>query len=821
MLALTLRGLAAHKRRLVSTVLAVLLGVAFMAGSLIFTDTMRATPVRRLRRRRARHRRAGPWTGDHRGFRRHEARAGRRLPRRPGRGTCPASPAWPPRVEGFAQVVDEDGKAVDDIGMGAAPAGAAWTEVAALNPFDLVAGRGPQQDDEVVVDRSLADEVGLAPGDRTTVLTPSGPVDARVVGVATFGAADNRAGNRTVLFTPDAAQRAAGSRRDGRQHRGRGRRRREPGAGRQGPSVTPLGGDLETITGAALTEENANRSNEDVDFFGIFMKVFAVVALLVGAFIINNTFAILVAQRTKELALLRAIGASGRQVRRSVTVEAAVVGTVASGLGLLAGVGVAKGIGALWRSFGVTMPEGPLVVSPSSLLLAFGVGLVVTVGSALLPARRAARVAPVAAMRDVAVEATRPSRKRIALGLLLTVGSVASVVGGITSGTVPAVLGGALAGFLGVATLSPVLARPVVRVLGARAAARHRGPRAARPRERPTQPAAHRRDRVSADDRRGAGRGHHGLRGVRQVVGEPLLRQGVPRRPRGRHRCLDVRRGQHRPRDRPAADRARRGRASPRRLTEAQVGDTVTEVAGWPAAVRRAGLRPGRHGRLAGGHGHRRPGCVDPARRGQGLGGRQPGAVRLRQRRRAYVRRCGRSSTTPTGPGRCGSTARLSRRPSPAPWTPASTSAARTAPATAALRQSVDAATAAYANVEVRDRAQMREQIVSEFNSMLGIVYALLALAILIALVGIANTMALSVVERTRELGLLRAVGHVPRPPARDGPLGGGADRGLRDAARARPSGCSWAGRWSSRSRSRASRRPGRSSRWVSWRPSS
>src|SRR5512145_1947163 len=114
------------------------------------------------------------------------------------------------RVEGYAQVVGPDGEAVDDIGMGAAPAGAAWTDADSLNPFDLVTGRGPSAADEVVIDRSLADEAELGPGDRTTVLTASGPADVTVVGVASFGDADNRAGNRTVLFTLDTAQRLLG-----------------------------------------------------------------------------------------------------------------------------------------------------------------------------------------------------------------------------------------------------------------------------------------------------------------------------------------------------------------------------------------------------------------------------------------------------------------------------------------------------------------------------------------------------------------------------------------------------------------------------------
>src|SRR4029079_15771530 len=193
----------------------------------------------------------------------------------------------------------------------------------------------------------------------------------------------------------------------------------------------------EAITGTALAEENGKRTNEDVTFFSLFMTVFAVVALLVGAFIISNTFTILVAQRTGELALLRAIGASGRQVRRAVLRERLAVGTVASAAGVGAGIGVAKAISSLWKAIGVAMPEGPLVVSTRSLLVSFAIGLVVTVVSGLLPARRAARVARVAAMRSVAVEARRVSKKRLVTGLVLTAGSAAAVVLGISGGQVP------------------------------------------------------------------------------------------------------------------------------------------------------------------------------------------------------------------------------------------------------------------------------------------------------------------------------------------------------------------------------------------------
>jgi len=467
-LALTLRGLATHKRRLASTVIAILLGVAFMAGSMVFTDTMRATL-------------SGVYTDAEqgtdalvRGPSTIEGFAGtlhQPVPEAVADEVALVSGVErvAPRVEGYAQVVGPDGQAVDDISMGAAPAGMAWTDAAELNPFELTTGRGPRAADEVVVDKSLADEADLAPGDPTTVLTAAGPAEVTVVGVARFGSADNRAGNRTVLFTLDTAQRLLG--RDGQvdsiavqaapgvsQAEVASAIRSRLGTGAEG---------LDVVTGAALDAENAGRGNEDADFFAVFMKIFAGVALLVGAFIINNTFVILVAQRTRELALLRAIGASAKQVRRSVAVEALVIGGLASGLGLLAGVGVAQGIQALWRSAGVTLPEGPLVIKASSLGIAFALGVGVTLLSALLPARRAAKVAPVAVMRSVAVERTRPSKVRVGLGVLLAVVSAGTLVTGFVGGELPLVLIGTLAGFVGTAVLSPVLARPVVRVISA------------------------------------------------------------------------------------------------------------------------------------------------------------------------------------------------------------------------------------------------------------------------------------------------------------------------------------------------------------------
>jgi putative ABC transport system permease protein len=518
-----------------------------------------------------------------------------------------------------------------------------------------------------------------------------------------------------------------------------------------------LGGDLEAVTGAALAEENSNRKNEDVDFFGIFMRVFAAVALLVGAFIINNTFAILVAQRTKELALLRAIGASAKQVRRSVALEATVVGVVASVLGLLAGVGVAKGIGALWRSFGVTMPEGPLVVRPASLLIAFVLGVVVTVGSALLPARRAARVAPIEAMRSVAVERTRASKVRIAVGLVLTAGSVASVIGGITSGTVPMVLLGALAGFLGVATLSPVLARPVVRVVG------HVLPRLTGTRGHLA------RENAVRNPRRTAATASALMIGValvgaitvfaasgkwsvshsfdKEFRGDLVLETGAwvyggvsPRM------AADL------------ADEDQVAAAVPRQFTQAEVGEGMSELAVWPAAtvekVFDLGVSAGSLADMG------TDGIALGSQHAEGKGLQIGSTVPVtfgNGEERTFVVRALFEHPDWTGQAWIDRTAYQSVDPAALDTTVYVVG--KDGVAATDLRRSVDAVTAAYGNVDVMDREEVRQSVIDGFNSMLGVVYALLALAILIALIGIGNTVSLAVVERTRELGLLRAVG--------------------------------------------------------------
>lgn len=192
--------------------------------------------------------------------------------------------------------------------------------------------------------------------------------------------------------------------------------------------------------------------------------------MFVGAFIIFNTFSIVVAQRTKELALLRALGASGAQVMTSVLAEATLVGLAASVIGLGAGIAIAAGLRVLLDAFGISLPTSTLQFLPRTVIVSLLVGTGVTLASSILPARRAARVAPLAALRESMPAPGRWSRRRTLVGGGVAAAGVALLTSGLFGGTsnAAAIVGaGALVIFIGVATLSPLLAGPLARIIGA------------------------------------------------------------------------------------------------------------------------------------------------------------------------------------------------------------------------------------------------------------------------------------------------------------------------------------------------------------------
>ncbi|HEY6749399.1 MAG TPA: FtsX-like permease family protein, partial [Mycobacteriales bacterium] len=458
----------ARKLRLTMSALAVVLGVAFVVGAFVLTDTLGRTftdlfnTVNKNIAVDVRGAEITPGSSDSDGG---------------GRKDVPASAITAvQRVDGVAEVqgnianaqsnqvsvLGKDGKALST--NGAPIIAGNWIDSDRLNEQRVVSGLAPRGPTEIVVDGRLADKAGVKVGDTTTVFLPTGQQKVTVVGLVQYtNGKDTLGGESYVYFTTEAAQRllrvngfsdlyvaaADGVSQDELRTR----------------VSAVLSGGLEAITGQQLADEQASDIQKGLGFLNTFLLVFASVALFVGAFIIFNTFSILVAQRTKELALMRALGASKGQVTRSVLLEAVVVGGIASAIGLGAGIGVAIGLQALFSAFGAGLPSATPVLELRTVIAAFVVGIVVTAAAALLPARRAAKVAPVAAMRDAATADRSLVRQTIA-GAVLTVAGAVAMTFGLT-GNGLAILGlGTVLAFLGVALLSPLVSRPVTGTLG-------------------------------------------------------------------------------------------------------------------------------------------------------------------------------------------------------------------------------------------------------------------------------------------------------------------------------------------------------------------
>jgi putative ABC transport system permease protein len=373
-----------------------------------------------------------------------------------------------PDIRGYAQLVDKDGDAVGDPENGPPTLGGNWVDSEELNGFQISDGNPPSADDEVVIDKKSADDTGYRVGDTAQVLVKGGPQDVTIAGIAKFGDADSPGGASFVLFTLDTAQRliAEPDKFESILVIADGISQTEI-VRRIAPEL-PTG--TEAVTGEEITKESQDEIKQGLSFFNTFMFVFAVIALLVGGFIIFNTFFITVAQRTRENALLRALGAKKRQVLVSVLLEALAVGVIASVVGIGAGILVAGALKALLAAFGFEVPAGGIVLTANTVIISLVAGVGVTLVAAISPARRAGKVPPVAAMREVAVGSTGyGSKQRIVVGCaLLAAGGAALGYGLFGSPDSPILIVGAgvLLVFFGVATLGRTVALPLSRFIG-------------------------------------------------------------------------------------------------------------------------------------------------------------------------------------------------------------------------------------------------------------------------------------------------------------------------------------------------------------------
>jgi putative ABC transport system permease protein len=758
----TLKGLLAHKFRLAATALAIVLGVSFVAGTYVLTDTINATFTNLFDE---------VTQGIDVAVRSRDVFTGQMgevrdpIPEEVLNEvkTVDGVKVAEGSVTGFAQFVDKDGKPVT---TGGAPTlGVSISSAPELQAGTTVrSGRLPSGPDEMVVDAQTADKHGFAVGDRVKVLLQGPARTFTVSGIIGFGEAGNLGGATLAGFTLPTAQEVLN--REGRfdeidvvaaegttpeQLRDRVRAVLDP--------------RYEVLTGAELSAAQAAAINDTIGrFLSTALLSFAFVALLVGAFLIFNTFTIIVAQRTRELALLRCLGASRRQVMTSVLLESLIVAVVASLVGLGLGVLIANGLKALLTGIlNFDLPTTGTVFLWRTVIVSLAVGIVVTVLAALLPARKATRVPPVAALQpETAFAPTHFRKRRIVLGVLVTLVGVALLLAGLfqnEGNRLVNVGSGAVIVFFGVAILSPLIARPLARLIGWPFAKAFR------------LPGTLARENAMRNPRRTASTAAALMIGLalvtfvsifaasikasttetldRTIAADYILMNDTftPFSPDLATRLADqpelaavvgVRLGAFKLDgatkqligiDPAAYDRVVKTEVLSGSIADLQSGglavkEDVAEANGWTVGERVALQFP---------RGGTQQVTVKAIYKDNSVNGDY--LLSLADYERFYADQADSQILVQAAPG--------------------------TDPA--ASRAAIDRVLVDFPNVTVRDQAEYKAETARQIDQVVNLFYALLALAVLIALFGIVNTLGLSIFERIRELGLLRAVGATRR----------------------------------------------------------
>ena len=376
-----------------------------------------------------------------------------------------------PSLNRFAQLLDKDGDPIET--QGAPALGVSWSGPSGISGVALKDGEPPDGPGEVAIDKATASKHDYEVGDDIGIVFDSGTESFTITALVGLGNADGFGGATLAMFDPETARQVlgAGDTYDAIDMK--------LAAGADPATVKAAIEEIlpprtEVVTGQQVAEEAADDINSFISIFGNGLLAFAFITTFVSAFIINNVFGITISQRLRELALMRAVGASTKQVRRLIVAEALIVSVTATVLGIfVGGLGVAKGIIALFNAAGAGFPDTALQLQLRTIIVSVIVGVGVTLLSVLVPARRAAKIPPVAAMRpEIGFAALGASRRLIAGAVITVLGAVLFLIGlflnpGGTIGLILLAGGGALAIFLGVASLSATVARPVSRLLGA------------------------------------------------------------------------------------------------------------------------------------------------------------------------------------------------------------------------------------------------------------------------------------------------------------------------------------------------------------------
>ena len=472
MLHSTLKSLLAHKLRMAMSTFAIVLGVAFVSGTFVFTDTLNSSftdlfrqtaPDVTVRPADAQAASSGGFTGT-------DTRA---VP--PELVAALAGSAGVQRADGNINdqgtlVIGKDGKVVSSGGASGGAPGIAgnYTDGPAADGSPIAtitSGTAPNGPGQLLLDDKTAATGGYALGDTVQLITSGAQpsVTGTLVGTVRFGPTGNLVGATLVLMdTPTAQQLYLGGADAFQEIAVTGDGTLSNQQLRDTITAT-LPAGFEAVDDEQIAAENQTQLEQSLSIFTTILLVFAAVSLFVGTFLILNTFSIVVAQRTRELALFRALGASRPQVTRSVLVEAVVIGVIGSTIGLLLGFALALGLKSLFGAIGIDLSAAGLVFQWRTAAAAYAVGVLVTLVAAYLPARKASRVPPIAALRDdVAIPESSMRRRMVGGAVLTAAGAVLMLWALAFDGGLGLLGGGVLAVFLGVAMLSPVIGRPIV-----------------------------------------------------------------------------------------------------------------------------------------------------------------------------------------------------------------------------------------------------------------------------------------------------------------------------------------------------------------------
>ncbi|WP_434442509.1 ABC transporter permease [Lentzea sp. E54] len=658
-------------------------------------------------------------------------------------------------VQGSARPIGKNGKVITT--SGAPRFGSNWT---GTGQEKIREGRAPAADNEVIVGAYLASTGGFQVGDDISLLTLEPKKTFKITGVYEYpGGRESLAGELSVAFTEPVAQQLLLGKKDAFSSVTVTAADGRSDDALRDSVAAKLGSAYDVKTGATLAKEQADQINEGLTFFNYVLLGFAGIALFVGIFIILNTFSIIVAQRTRELALLRSMGASRGQVIGSVVLEAFVIGLIASIVGLGAGVGVGVLLANIFSSFsGASLQLASIGVPLSAVISSFAVGIVVTMVAAVMPALRASRIAPVAAMREAATP-DRPLTKITVTGALVVAAGGTALGFGFNQASLPLIFGGILVAFVGVALLTPMLSKPMVSLIGRLLSW--------------SMPGLLGRRNSARNPRRTAITAAALMVGISLITGVSVVltsaTASIEKLAAGQLQTDLIISGE--------GQMEGEGATFQRDvLTKVENTDGVSSAVGWasdgvlqgesqmfaiavtdvPALKEMFALKP-------------KSGDIAPLRDDQFAVAEEMATEKGWSVGSTVTLQLAKGEPRTYTVGFVWATTQVLQGAVMLPESAAGSfrsdqigqAFVQVTPGTnvADVQKRVEPLFADNPEITVQDRSRFVQQMTSQFDTVLLMIQILLALAILIAVLGVINTLALSVIERTRELGLLRAIG--------------------------------------------------------------